>query len=82
MLYLALVTPTCILCAYWYAFGIVSTFFVHHMATTGEGWCHILMVIETSKHSSDMSGMKHFLKVYKMYTYIFICLGGFQRGHS
>jgi hypothetical protein len=60
---------------FWYAFGVVSTFFVHHMATTWEGWYHILMVIET-----DMSGMKHFLKVRKMYTYIVVCLDGLQRG--
>jgi len=33
MLYSTSVTRTPILCAYWYAFGIVSTFFVHHLAT-------------------------------------------------
>jgi len=29
-----------------------------------------------------MSGMKHFLKVYKIYTYTVVCRDGLQRGSS
>jgi hypothetical protein len=80
MLYSTLLTHTYIFCVYWCTFSIVSACFVCHMVTAREDWYYILMVIETTRCSSDMSGMNHFLKVCEIYTYSVVC--SWQRGNT